>query len=345
MQKEKLYTKSGWINAELLLDCPEPFVVALGGRGIGKSYSILQELLHRGTPFVYMRRTQTQLDAITVPQLNPYNQIAADEGIHIISQKLSKHTAGFYRGVLNDEGEVVPDGAPFAVGIALSTFASVRSLSAEGYEVLFFDEIIPERHEHPIKEEGLAFANVLESLNRNRELQGRKPLKVILVSNSNTINSKILEVLGLLDIVDSMNRTNSYYKSVDGLVAVFRYIDSPVSKKKESSSLYRVIQNEDFRGMALDNEFSSSDYENVQSRPLAEYYPVCSYGNCTVYRHKSRLEYYVIKGVKATDTYDKLPLSKKAFNRKYFYIWGAIMDKRVYYQSASVKMEIEGAFK
>ena len=63
---------------------------------------------------------------------------------------------------------MVPDGAPFAVGIALSTFASVRSLSAEGYEVLFFDEIIPERHEHPIKEEGLAFANVLESLNRNR---------------------------------------------------------------------------------------------------------------------------------------------------------------------------------
>lgn len=345
MQKESLYTSTGWINAELLLDCPEPFVVALGGRGIGKSYSILQELLHRGTPFIYMRRTQTQLDAVTVPQLNPFNQIAADEGVSIIAQKLSKHTAGFYHGAVNEEGDTVPEGAPFAVGIALSTFASIRSLSAEGYEVLFFDEIIPERHEHPIKEEGLAFANVLESLNRNRELQGRKPIKVILVSNSNTINSKILEVLGLLDVVDSMNRSNSYYKSIDGLVAVFRYVDSPVSKRKENSALYRVIKSDEFRGMALDNEFSASDYENVQSKPLGEYTALCSYGNTTVYRHKSRLEYYVIKGVKASDRYDKLPLSTKAFNRKYYYLYGAMMDKRVYYQSASVKLEIEGAFK
>lgn len=345
MQKEKLYTDNGWVNAAMLLDCPEPFVVALGGRGIGKSYSVLAELLHRDTRFIYMRRTQTQLDAITVPQLNPYNQIAADEGISIITQKLSKHTAGFYHGAVNDKGETVPEGSPFAVGIALSTFSSIRSLSAEGYEVVVFDEIIPERHEHPIKEEGLAFANVMESLNRNRELQGRKPLKVILISNSNTINSKILEVLGLLDIVDSMNRNGQYYKSVNGLAAIYRYVDSPVSKRKQSSALYKVIQNADFQSMAIQNEFAASDYENVQSKPLAEYTPVCSYGNCTVYKHKSRLEYYVIKGVKAADKYDKLPLSTKAFNRKYYYIYGAMLDKRVYYQTASVKLEIEGAFK
>ena len=345
MQKEKLYTSSGWVNSALLLDCPEPFVIALGGRGIGKSYSLLAELLHRNTPFIYMRRTQTQLDAITVPQLNPYNQIAADEGISIITQKLSKHTAGFYHGAVNEQGDTVPEGQPFAVGIALSTFASIRSLSAEGYEVLLFDEIIPERHEHPIKEEGLAFANVLESLNRNRELQGRQPLKVILVSNSNTINSKILEVLGVLDIVDSMNRTGQYYKSVNGLIAVYRYVDSPVSRRKQNSALYQVIKHADFQNMALQNEFAESDYENVQSRPLAEYTPVCSYGNCTVYKHKSRLEYYVIKGIKAADRYDKLPLSTKAFNRKYYYIYGAMLDKRVYYQTASVKLEIEGAFK
>ena len=345
MQKESLYTGSGWINAPLLLDCPEPFVVALGGRGIGKSYSILQELLHRETPFIYMRRTQTQLDAITVPQLNPYNQIAADEGISILTKKLSKHTAGFYHAAPDTRGEIVPENSPFAIGVALSTFSSIRSLSAEGYEVLFFDEIIPERHEHPIKEEGLAFANVLESLNRNRELQGRKPLKVILVSNSNTINSKILEVLGLLDIVDSMNRTNSYYKSVKGLVAVFRYVDSPVSRRKQDSALYQVVQNADFQNMSIHNEFAASDYENVCSKPLQEYTPVCSYGNSTIYRHKSKSEYYCIKGVKTPEHYDTLPLSTKAFNRKYYYIYGAMLDKKVYYQSASVKLEIEGAFK
>lgn len=345
VRKEELYTAAGWINAKLLIECNEPFVVALGGRGIGKSYSILKELYDTDTPFIYMRRTQTQLDAITVPQLNPYNQIAADNNLSIITSKISKHTAGFYKGIENKDGEIVPENIPFALGVALSTFASIRSLSAERYDVLFFDEIIPERHEHPIKEEGLAFANVLESLNRNRELQNRKPLKVIMVSNSNTINSQILNAFGLLDIVDSMNRNNQYFKSVDSLVAVFRYIDSPISEQKKNSALYRVIRNRDFSDMAINNEFSQSDYENVQSKPLQEYTPLCSFGNVTVCRHKSKQEYYVIKGIKTPEHYDSLPLSKKAFNRKYYYVYGAMLDKLVYYQSAAVKIEIEGAFK
>ena len=173
MERKRLYTSDGWVNASSLIECPEPFVIALGGRGIGKSYGILWELYQKKIPFIYMRRTQTQLDAVTIQPLNPFNQIALDKGLHIRAEKLSKHTVGFYN---EDEEE------PFSIGIALSTFSSIRSLSAEKYEVLFFDEIIPERHEKPIKEEGLAFANVLESLNRNRELQDRKPLKVILAT-------------------------------------------------------------------------------------------------------------------------------------------------------------------
>lgn len=345
MQKENLYTNNGWVNAELLVTCPEPFVLAIGGRGIGKSYGVLNELYERQIPFIYMRRTQTQLDAIVIPPLNPYNQIATDRGLHIAAQKISKHTAGFYNTVENEKGEFVPDGEPFAIGIALSTFSSIRSLSAEKYKVLFFDEIIPERHEKPIKEEGLAFANVIESLNRNRELNGIEPLKVILATNSNTINSKIIDSIGCIDIVDSMTRNNQYYKSVKGLIAIYRYVDSPITERKRNTALYKVINNDDFQSMSLDNEFSRGDYENVQAKPIQEYNPICSYGNSTICKHKSRREYYCVSGIKAPEHFDKLPLSTKAFNRKYWYIYGAIMDKRVYYQNASVKIEIEGAFK
>ncbi|MBR5835987.1 MAG: phage DNA encapsidation protein [Bacteroidales bacterium] len=344
MDKRNLYISDGWINAGLLVNSPEPFVVALGGRGIGKTYGILKHLYCNEVPFIYMRRTQTQLDAVTIQPLNPYNQIAADLGEHITAEKLSKHTAGFYRSELGADGELVRDPEPFAIGIALSTFASIRSLSAEKYEVLFFDEIIPERHEKPIKEEGLAFANVLESLNRNREIQGRPPLKVILATNSNTMNSKILDSIGVVDIIDNMTRQGSFYKSVKGLIGIYRYIDSPITEKKRAGALYQVINNRDFTDMALDNEFSRSDYENVQTKPLAEYTPLCSYGNSTIMKHKSKKEYYCITGIKA-EHYDKMPLSTKAFQRKYYYVYGAMMDRRVFYQNVSVKMEIEGAFK
>lgn len=339
MEKSQLYTDKGWINAELLLNSPEAFVIAIGGRGIGKSYSIMYELYKRQIPFIYMRRTQTQLDAVTIPPLNPFNQIAQDHHLSITAEKLSKHTVGFYDTTTEEAQD------PFAIGIALSTFSSIRSLSAEKFEVLFFDEIIPERHEKPIKEEGLAFANVLESLNRNRELQHRKPLKVILATNSNTINSKIIDTLGCLDTIVTMSKNHQFYKSVKGMVAIYRYIDSPISEQKRNSVLYQVINNQDFSDMALDNEFSKSDYENVQSKPLQEYNPICSYGNTTIMKHKSKREYYCISGVKAPEHFEKLPLSTKAFQRKYWFVYGAILDKRVYYQNASVKIEIEGAFK
>ena len=345
MRKDELYTPDGWIDAARLLDAPEPFVIALGGRGIGKTYGILKELYQRGTPFIYMRRTQTQLDAVAVPALNPFNQISADLNEPIFSAKVSKHTVGFYKGSRNEAGDIVQDAEPFGIGIALSTFAAIRSLSAEKYEVLFFDEIIPERHEKPIKEEGLAFANVLESLNRNRELAGSRPLKIILASNSNTLNSKLLETLGVLNTVDKMNRSNKYYESIRGLVAIYRYIDSPISERKRGSVLYQVIQNRDFQGMSINNEMAASDYENVATRPIHEYRPLCSYDGVTVMRHKSKNEYYVVEGEKAADKYDALPLSRKAFNRKYYYVWGAIMDRRVFYQTATVKIKIEGAFK
>lgn len=346
MRKQELYTNAGWINAELLVDCKEPFVLAVGGRGIGKSYGILKTIYERQIPFIYMRRTQSQLDAVTVPQLNPYNQIATDNGYNIVTAKISKHTTGFYNGEPTDDGILKPVGEPFALGIALSTFSNVRGLSAEKYKILFFDEIIPEKHERPIKEEGLAFANVVESINRNRELQGLEPIKVILATNTNTLNSEIIKTLGCLNVLDKMARSNQFYKSVNGLIAIYRYIDSPISEKKRNSALYKVIENDDFQTMSIENDFGAGDYENVQNKPIAEYNALCSFENCTVMKHKSKPEYYVVDGIKCNnERYQNLPLSKKAFNRKYFYVYGAIMDKRVFYQNASVKIEIEGAFK
>lgn len=344
MQKEALYLKSGYVNADILIDCKEPYVIALGGRGIGKSYSILKRLYEREIPFIYMRRTQTQIDAITTPQLSPYNQYCIDTGEVITTAKISKHATGFYKGELQKDGSIKQTDN-FALGIALSTFAAIRSLSAEKYKVLFFDEIIPEKHEKPIKEEGLAFANILESLNRNRELTGKEPLKVIMVSNSNALNSQILKMFGCIDIVDAMTRKNQYYRNYKDYIAIFRFIDSPISEQKRNSSLYSVIQNDDFSNMALNNQFSQADYENVCSKPINEYISLCSYGNCTILKHKSKLEYYVIDGVKAREQYSKLPLDKKAFNRKYYFLYGAMLDKRVYYSSASTKIEFEGAFK
>ena len=343
MQKN-LYTSEGWINAAQIVESPCPFVLAIGGRGIGKTYGVLLELYRRGIPFIYMRRTQSQLDAVTIPALNPFNQINTDNGYNVIAEKMGKYTVGFYNGDTDAEGKTHATGEPFAIGIALSTFASIRGMSAERFEVLLFDEIIPERHEKAFKEEELAFANALESLNRNRELTGREPLKVIMLSNSNTLNSKIISALGCMDELERMTKRGIDYKVFRDDLAIFRYMDSPVSARKKNTALYRMIQNKDFQGMALDNDFSAADFEFVQQKPLSEYNMIVSVGNCTICKHKHNGEYYVIAGKKAQIKYTLLPLERKAFQKQYFYVWGAVLRKKVYFQSGTVKIEFERAW-
>ena len=181
-----LYLNDGWINASALINCPAPFVVAVGGRGIGKTYGVMRELLFRQKPFIYLRRTQVQIDACKVQELSPFAAICRDENRYIESRTISKYVAGFV--------EVCGDMETLrAIGLALSTFANVRGFDASGYEYVVFDEFIPEKHERPIPYEGDAFLNVLETVNRNRELQGREPVKVIMLSNANKLDSPILQ--------------------------------------------------------------------------------------------------------------------------------------------------------
>ena len=60
----RFYTADGWINAYAVLDDPATFCVCVGGRGIGKTFGILKAVLEREEKFIYLRRTQAQIDTI-----------------------------------------------------------------------------------------------------------------------------------------------------------------------------------------------------------------------------------------------------------------------------------------
>lgn len=333
--------KNKWVNPDCLIDSSAFITIGIGARGIGKTYGCLLELYQRQLKFLYVRRTQTQLDETTIQALNPYNRISQDINIPIVCERLGKHSVGFYTGQKEKDGSTHPVGDPFSVGVALSTFASIRGISIDA-DVLLFDELIPEKHERPIKAEGEAFLNMLESVNRNRELQGRKPLHVILLSNSNTINSQILDSIGVLKTVDEMARKGIERRIInDGLIEIIMFRDSPISEEKKKSALYRVANSDNFKTMALDNEFSSADYEQVQSRPLREFTALVSVGNITIYKHKSKREYYVIDGVKALEQYDLTPISVNNFRRTYNYLFPYYYRERVFFSSVTAKINFE----
>lgn len=340
---QNLYTRDGWVNAELWFADPAPIVIALGGRGIGKTFGALSYLTdpERTKKHVYMRRTQSQLDACKIPELNPYKAVNSAYGRNFVMSALGKYTAGIYAGQLVD-GVLKPAGDPRGIGIALSVFANIRGVDlGPDYDCVLYDEFIKEPHERPFAHEDSAFLNCFETLNRNRELQGSKPLKFILLSNSNDLSSPILDALGIVPLIDRMQRHDREHGEVRKDISIYLYRDSPISERKRDTVLYRVSNSDDFSTMAIENRFSAANYENVRSCPLREYTPLVSIGNVTVYSHVNNGSFYVIDGIKSQTRYSLLPNDIKAFRRAFYYLYEALLTKRLYYSSATAKIYFE----
>ena len=67
--------------------------------------------------------------------------------------------------------------------MALSTFGNLRGVDFSDVDMIFFDEFVPQKNARPIKAEAEAFFNLYETVNRNRELDGRPPVRVLMLSN------------------------------------------------------------------------------------------------------------------------------------------------------------------
>lgn len=331
-----LYTSDGWINAKQPLKSKAPFTILIGGRGIGKTYGILKELLTElKEPFIYLRRTQVQIDACKTQELSPFSAIAKDYGLIVESSSISKYVAGFTK-IDGEEKSLV------AIGIALSTFANVRGFDASGYNYIVFDEFIPEKHERPIPHEGEAFLNVLETINRNRELKGQDPVKVVMISNANKLDSPILASIGALKPIDKMIRSdNDRATFYDGDLEIFRYINSPISERKKNSALYRLSKSKDFSDMALENSFGEETYRNVKSLPLQEFTAIAATAGITVLRHKSNGTYYVVPGVKSEKTYSSTPGQRREFCRRTYSSYEAWCKNKVYFATIESKVIFE----
>lgn len=280
-----------------------------------------------------------QIDACKVQELSPFNAICNDLGIEVKSKSLSKYVAGFYA---EDDG----DEKLIAVGLALSTFANVRGFDASGYNYMVFDEFIPEKHERPINHEGEAFLNVLETVNRNRELKDLQPVKVLMLSNANKLDSPILSAIGALTAVDKMIRGGREYgRFYDGDLEIYRYIDSPISGKKKNTALYRMAQIKDFNDMALANSFGEEVYKNVQGKPIGEFTPLASTAGITVYKHKNNGTYYIVEGAKSTELFSSTPEQRRAFCRKTYASYEAWCKGKVYFATAFAKVAFESIWR
>lgn len=335
------YLESGYIDMSKIIRDKYPFTFIIHGRGTGKTYGTLKYVLDHKIKFIFMRRTQSQADLISRDDFSPFKPLMDDDPeLLITSQRLNKYTSGVYHAKRNEDGSLSPEGPALGYICALSTIANLRGFSLEDADIMIYDEFIPERHERLIRSEGSALLNAVESIGRNREIKGRKPLKLLCLSNANTISSPIFEELHLVDKIDRMIRQGKqeFFDDSRG-IAVYMLRGSPVSSKKADTALYKATRGTDFQKMAISNEFSSDHFTYIRRQPIEEYKPVATFEDICIYRHKSQRGVWYISRHKSgsVPAYTADPFSVKKFRRDFLMLFDALIRGDVSFEDYYTK--------
>lgn len=326
-----VYLKNGYADMGKIMSLPYPLIFVIGGRGTGKTYGACKELL--GLPvnekFFFLRRTQDEADTISYTDFSPFQPIIndnPDEYPPIVVDRLPhvKTISGVWHGEINDDGKLVATGEAIGYVGALSTIHKIRGFNMASVTVGVYDEFIPEKHVAAFrggaKGEGTALLNAYETIDRNRQLKGEKPFKLVCLSNANSIASPVFQTLG---IMDSINRMALKGKQECILpergIAIFILRDSRISEQKAQTALYKAAGDGDFSTMALKNDFSADTYLYIAPQPINEYIiKVNLADDVYLYQHKSnRGKWYCTRHRSGTPQrkYNDDELSKKRFKR------------------------------
>lgn len=264
-----------------------PIKIIIGPRGCGKTYSVLDYMKEKSSAeskMIYMRRDGTEIDSCSSEYGNPFKKLNEDKQYNVHPFQISKFN-GF--GISTDDD----DSNCIGYGVALSTFASMRSQDFSDVDRIFFEEFIPEKHKRKIKGEGTALLNLYETVNRNRELFGKEPVELIMCANGIDLANPILLELGATTLIAKMIKNKQRKMTIPEKSLYIEIIPrTEISDLKEDTVLYKLA-NDTFKVDALDTTFRGSDLEFVRKNiNLRSYKPEFKYSSYVLYSNK---EHYV----------------------------------------------------
>lgn len=297
-----------FFNLVSYMDEVKAILIVIGGRGIGKTYSALSFLLEeQHSRFIYMRNTVTQLDECSGEFGNPFKKWAADHDRIIFMEKEKNHALIYEDG---DNGKEV-----IGYGVALSTFENLRGVDLSDVDYVLFDEFI-ERKTFSF-DQFSSFIHFYETVNRNRELFGQPPLKVILLSNSQKLDNPILYGYNLIPVIENMVTTGQKKYRNGGLTVLLP--ESDISDLKAQTENYKLINGSKIAEENLKNKFAFDSFYGIRKRNIKEYLPVCAIDGIYIYRHKSNGHFYAChtqsSGVREFSSRDNRAIFYRTYGR------------------------------
>lgn len=313
----KIYNKSGYLAMDKIINTGYPFIFVPAARGTGKTYGTLKELFIKGKKIIQLRRTQNEVDLQNTEDGSSYRTVMRDLGkdFSIIKQ--------------NKIGRVIVDEKEICYNLALSTFANVRGIDFNEVDYIVYDEFIAEPHVRKIKAEGMALANMYETVNRNRELQGRPPVVLICLANSVNMANDVFLYFDLIEHAEQMLNKKEEVRVIGNKLLIIPQ-RSPISEKKSKTALYQAV-NSEFTDMAINNKFVLNDFHYVKKQNLQEYRCLVQLGDLYIYEHKSGNQYYVTfqkgqtKNIYGNGYADRTKAKRSEWNHVIHYLDGIML--------------------
>ena len=319
-----IYDKNGWLNIPEIANAPQFIKCLIGGRGIGKTYGVLDYSYHKREKFIYMRMTQTESDLVLQDDFNPFKSLNNDKRIDVHCERLNK-----YIGVFYEEIESVKHVIGYSM--SLSCVSKIRGFDASECKRIIFDEFIEEAHCKKLKSSGLALLNAYETINRNRELKGEKPCELWLLSNANTVDSDILLELNILPLHDKIKKSIAF----DDNILLIEPEASPISFKKSQTGIYKLSKS--FNKMSLDNQFVGHYEGNIKSMSLNNSALWIIYNDLSFYTFRDNNLVYVTqyrrKNERPIYTYGDSDFEKKKFKAECSSIFNMYLAGMMYFEN------------
>lgn len=313
----KLYNKKGYLAMDKIIDTGYPFIFIPAARATGKTYGTLQHLFKKGEKIIQLRRTQNEADMQNTVDGSSYKSVLGDMGIDYTISKSNKI------------GRVIVDEKEICINLSLSTFANIRGIDFSEIKYAVFDEFIAEPHVRKLKNEGMAVANFYETVNRNRELSGKPPLRMIFLANSVNMANDVFMYFDLITHAEQMLNKKEEVRVIGNKLLILPQ-HSPISVKKSHTALYQAV-NSEFTDMAINNKFVLNDFQYVKKQNLQEYRCLVQLGDLYIYEHKSGNQYYVTfqkgqtKNIYGNGYADRTKAKRSEWNHVIHYLDGIML--------------------
>lgn len=242
-------------------------------RGPGKTYSSLWYGYETGTKFIYMKRTDRDVDLICSGSgkgidfdFSPYKPINRDKNINVKAFKISDGFGGFYN--FNEDDE--PQGPPVAYILSFNKVRQYKGYDFADCDWIIFDEFIPMKGERLNRAEGELLLDLYMTVSRDRQARGRGPLKLALFANAEEISTPITNELEIVDNMADLNATNQTHLYLPDREILLHHITNeeiPI-EETEKNGIYKGMYGTDWYNKSFEGLFSSNDFTNVTKRTL-----------------------------------------------------------------------------